>query len=77
MQKGWVLKIERERRGLESYRLAQMLHIAPSTLSLYESGRRTIPCQTWADAARILNSKRMIKYWFENCPVIRGTKEAA
>lgn len=49
------LRYWRLRRGLRMYEVAQALGISESLLSVYETGRRSIPDATLTRLARLLN----------------------
>jgi DNA-binding XRE family transcriptional regulator len=48
------LKVKRVKSGIKQYRLAQLLGISPTELSLYEQGRRHCPTDVRYRIARIL-----------------------
>ena len=51
------LKLERTRQNIKQYRLASLIGISPSELSLYESGRQRCPADMRHRIANVLNVK--------------------
>ena len=52
-----ALKLERTRQNIKQYRLASLIGISPSELSLYESGRQRCPADMRYKISNVLGVK--------------------
>jgi transcriptional regulator with XRE-family HTH domain len=70
-----VIRLEREKRGMLQYQLAERLGVDPATLCRYESGRQPVPLDIMAKVVRLFRSVELADAQCAGCPIARAKRE--